>query len=374
LDGHEDVLREYAFSSLVVAQAAISAIERLSPSRIYMSHGTYVDWGPALHIALSRNIPVTAWMASYLKSRFFFRHIEDALRIDFHNLSETAWENCMNSPLTHIQQGRLDGFLQSRYLEKGSFDMKHLKDYNGDIDAIRSRYVLDDRPVWGIISHINWDAVSDYSPMAHECFDDWIVDTVNEIIKLPDIQWLIKIHPAEAWDNPESGVHRLIQARFPSLPPHVKVIPADDDISPLDFFNLIDGAVTVYGTSGLEIAIQGKPVILSGEAHYGRRGFTYDGLSPESYRELLRKVRSIKPLSGEQVELARKYAYCYFIQRQIPMSVVNDPTSEWWSFQFDRRHLLLPGRDPYMDFICDRIMDGRDFIMDDRLVALAEEM
>ena len=56
--------------------------------------------------------------------------------------------------------------------------------------------------------------------------------------------------------------------------------------NPFDFFQLVDGDVTVYGTSGLELALLGKPVILAGEAHYGGKGFTYDGLSQNSYKEL----------------------------------------------------------------------------------------
>jgi hypothetical protein len=43
------------------------------------------------------------------------------------------------------------------------------------------------------------------------------------------------------------------------------MIPAEEEISPLEFFQLLDGGVSVYGTAGLELALQGKPVVLSGE-------------------------------------------------------------------------------------------------------------
>jgi len=33
---------------------------------------------------------------------------------------------------------------------------------------------------------------------------------------------------------------------------------------------------------------------------------------------------------------------------------------------------LIQGNDPFVDFICDRLMDGEDFIMDRKLVALAD--
>lgn len=373
LTGHEEIVREYAFSGLVAAAASTSAFEEISPTRVFMSHGTYIDWGPALQIALSRKFPVTAWMASYLTARFYFRHVEDNVRIDFHNLSHSAWDDCKNIALSSPQESRLDKFLEYRYKRQIAFDMRTFKTANGDIDSLRKRFGLSSKkPVWGIISHINWDSVSDYSPMAYRSFDDWMLDTVREIINITDVQWLIKIHPAEAWDNPESGIQKLIQKNFPSLPPHVKLLSFDEDISPLDFFQLVDGGITVFGTAGLELVLHGKPVILAGEAHYGGKGFTYDGLTQDSYKQLLRTAAALNPLSDEQRLLARKYAYCYFIQRQIPLPVVKDPDSNWWNFQFKKRNLLQPGKDPFVDFICERIMDGKDFIMDEELVKLAE--
>ncbi|HEY3375030.1 MAG TPA: hypothetical protein VGK02_08225 [Candidatus Aquicultor sp.] len=373
LAGHELVVQEYGYSGLVAATAALSAIECIKPSQIFMSHGTYIDWGPALQEALAGNIPVIAWMASYLRARFYFCHVEDIARIDFHNLGENVWREQRSLSMTQFQDARLDKFLNDRYQKQISFDMKHFKEYKGEVDLLRRQYgLLDTKPIWGIMSHINWDAVADYAPMAYETFDEWILDTLNEVVEIPGVQWLIKIHPAEAWDSPENGVQQLIQKHFPTLPPHVRVINAEDEISPLDFFELIDGGITVYGTPGLELALQGKPVVLAGEAHYGGKGFTYDGLSPESYRRLLREAASLKPLSKEQQRLARNYAYCYFIQRQIPLAIVDDPESAWWQFQFSKSNLLLPKEDPFIDFICSRIIDGKDFVMDEELVKLSE--
>jgi hypothetical protein len=373
LNGHEAVVREYAYSALVAAEAAFGAFAALKPSRVYMSHGTYVDWGPALNVAHDRGIPVTAWMASYLKGRFYFRHIEDAAQVDFHNMSERAWQRALAVNLSDAQQARLQTFLDDRYRRHKSFDMKQLSSYSGDVERLRAKYAPQPgKPVWGIVAHINWDAARDYSPMLYGNFDEWILATLREISAIDGVQWLVKIHPAEAWDNPATGVERLIAKHFASLPAHVRIIPATEQISPLDFFELVDGGVTVYGTAGLELALHGRPVILAGDAHYGRKGFTHDAATAQEYCALLRRAASLGSLSAEQLRLARKYAYCYFIRRQIPLSVVQDPRSRWWRFQASKRELLLPGNDAFIDFICERIIDGEDFVMDDRLVERAE--
>lgn len=368
------IVSEYAYSGLICAAAAERAMNELKPSRIFMSHGTYVDWGPALHTALAKEIPVTAWMASYLPSCFYMRNVEDGVHLDFHNMSGKAWNQISSAKLSIGQTLCLEQYLQDRYKKDTSFDMKRFKSYTGRVDEARIRLGLNtSKPLWGIMAHINWDTVSDYSPMVYESFNQWMHDTLLVIKDLPEVQWIIKVHPAEAWDNPESGVEHLIKKNFPDLPSHIRVLAAEENISPLDFFNLVDGGITVYGTAGLELALHGKPVILAGDAHYGRKGFTYDTNSQEEYRSLLRNAAHLSPLDEAQRELVRKYAYCYFIQRQIPISVVKDPKSKWWSFQFDKKELLLEGRDPVIDFVCDKIMDGSDFIMNEQLLQLTEE-
>lgn len=369
LTGHEAIVREYAYSGLLSACAASRALDRFEPLRVVMSHGTYIDWGPALHTAFDRGVPVTGWKASYLSWHFYLRHVEDPRRIDFKKLSARTWGEVEAAELSTEQNARLDKFFDDRYQKQISFDMKRPKTYTHDVSEIREKYAPDTKPVWAILAHINWDSVSDYAPMAYPSFDDWMLDTIAQVIEVPEVQWLIKIHPVEAWDNPASGVQRLIERHFPSLPDHVRVIPAEEDISPTNLFQLIDGGVTVYGTGGLELALMGKPVILAGEAHYGGLGFTHEGQTPDTYRDLLRRAASLSPLTGNERSAVRKYAYSHFVQRQVPLEIVHDPRNAWWALQHEKRELLVPGNDPFVEFICDRLIDGHDFNMDESLVA-----
>jgi hypothetical protein len=251
--------------------------------------------------------------------------------------------------------------------------MKTVKTFRQDVTELRARYAPNDKPVWAVFAHINWDSVSDFAPMAYASFDDWMLDTLRHIVDIPDVQWLVKVHPVEAWDNPATGVQRLIERYFPELPDHVKVVPAEENISPANLYELIDGGVTVYGTAGLELALLGKPVIVAGEAHYGGKGFTHEGRTPDAYRELLKRASQIGPLLPEQRLDVRKYAYSHFIRRQIPLEIVHDPNSSWWAFQVDKCELLLPGKDPFIDFICEKLLDGRDFSMDEPLIAMSPQ-
>jgi len=368
----ERVLKQYAYSALITAESSRVAIGRLKPSRVIMSHGVYVDWGPALHTSLKHLIPVTTWKSSFLSARFYFQQVTGD-KLDFYRLSDSAWKERATTALTRDQEENLDSVLHTRYHTAVAFDVQALHRGMGETERFRAQYGLEkDKPVWGVMCHVIWDSVADYSPMAYASFDEWIVDTIEQVSKITDVQWLIKIHPVEASHDREVGVERLVEKRFSNLPSHVKIIPAAEPISPMEFFSLLDGGVTVYGTPGLELALAGKPVILAGEAHYGGKGFTEDGLDVASYRQLLSRASSIGPLSAKQTELARKYAYSVFIQRQVPLPVVRDRSRLWWNLQHDKREQLLPGADPFLDFICERVIDRDDFIMGDDLVELAE--
>ncbi|MBY0353724.1 hypothetical protein K2W90_05150 [Candidatus Babeliales bacterium] len=361
-----DVLLDYTYAGLLVAAASRAAIKQYQPKQLFMSHGTYVDWGPALHNALSQNIPVTAWMSSYMPYQFYFKQITSE-PIDFYSISTQAWQQRKSVPLIEVEKKRLDQFLSNRYKKQISFDMKSFGVYQDDIQVLKEHYKIDpNKPVWGIFCHINWDNVGDYVPMPYENFNEWIFDTIVQISSIEDVTWLIKIHPAEVWENPQSGLEQFINKNFPLLPKHIKIISMHDEISPLNFYQLIDGAVTVCGTAGLEILLMGKPVILVGQAHYGQKGFTYDSFNKKDYHDFLRRVVHMPLLTDYERNLACQYAYCFFLQRQIPFDIVEHSKNRY--FRFDQVDMLLPGNNDFIDFICDGIMAGRDFVMSDTLV------
>ena len=373
-DIDKNILREYAFSGLIVVSSASKAIKEICPEMVFMSHGIYVDWGPALQVAVGGGIPVTVWHSSYLNKRLYFRSVEESKRISLHIISNSAWNLLKKTELTCKQNNYLEKFFNDRYRENIRYDNKFISFNRLSLEQLdfRKKYDIDNhKAIWAVMAHLNWDAVTDYSPMLYDSFDEWILETIKEIIKISNVTWLIKIHPVEAYFSPESGIQNLINKHFPILPEHIKVVSATEEINSFDFFNLINGGITVYGTAGLELALAGKPVILAGEAHYGRKGFTYDSADRDSYKELLHKACFLGSLNKEQMILARKYAYCHFIQRQIPVPVI-DMSSEWYKFEFHKRYLLLPGKDPFIDFICNRIIDKNEFIMDDNLTDLSQ--
>ena len=69
------------------------------------------------------------------------------------------------------------------------------------------------------------------------------------------------------------------------------------------------------------MAMAGIPVVVAGQTHYKKRGFTYDPENWQSYFSYLDKILANPEnfrLSGTQVELAWRYAYLFFFEFPLP--------------------------------------------------------
>ncbi|MGB8707610.1 MAG: hypothetical protein WCD72_06670 [Dehalococcoidia bacterium] len=370
-EGHEDIVREYLYASLVNTEAAITAIACFKPDCLVMTHACYVDYGTAQSVATNAGIPVVVWAGAYLERHCYMNtKVPQSRNRSYQLLSAEAWRQRRELHLTRREDERLDSYLNARYTTDVAFDLK-LSSPPVAVDELRRKLdIPGNKPVWCIFAHVSWDDVFSYGAQA--AFDTaelWFIDTIRTIMALPDVTWLVKLHPAEIPSGTVYGVQSLIEEHFPELPHHVRLIPADSDINVYGLYPVLDGGVTMFGTAGLEMAVLGKPVILAGEAHYGRKGFTYDAPTQEEYRALLRRAAQLPKLSATQQALARQYAYSYFIQRQIPLRMLERGYGGWGPLDYQKLDLLLPGKDKALDMICEHILEGGDFIMDEDMVA-----
>ena len=85
-----------------------------------------------------------------------------------------------------------------------------------------------------------------------------------------------------------------------------------------------------------------------------------------AHEEVERCLEAAAAPTAEQVELARRYAFTFFFRCMIPFPTVETVEGRLTAVPSDREQ-LLPGRDPYLDFVCDRILDGEEFVLPDSL-------
>ena len=276
-------------------------------------------------------------------------------------MTDASWQQRSALPLTKREEEALDAFLDDFYRKRRTSPVSQSHEHHSRGELLRRLNITDNKPIWCILAHVSWGEAANFEKMIYADTVSWILDTLPIINEVREVTWLVKVHPAETWATVH-GIESIIRETFPEVEWGKRIIPAKSDISLQDLFPVLSGGVTISGTPGLELALQGIPVILAGQAHYGGKGFTYDASTREQYAELLHRASRLGLLSEEQRRLARRYAYSLFFQRRIPLNMASR-AYRFAPLDFRKLDLLLPGRDPAIDMICERIIDGGEFIL-----------
>lgn len=163
-----------------------------------------------------------------------------------------------------------------------------------------------------IYSHVMWDANMFYGKDLYEDFEDWFVETIRTACKNPHVNWIVKMHPANVWKNPEKTICReqeLIEENFDDLPDNIYLVRPDTDINTCSFFDITDYGITVRGTIGMELPCLGVPVLTAGTGRYSGQGFTIDSETIEQYENRLLHIHEIPSMNEETIRRARQYVY-----------------------------------------------------------------
>ena len=357
----EAVLRRY-FSAALLSALAVRRLLSTIPFRSACGiHGIYVPEGLICEVARSQNVRMVSWCDAYRRQSFIFSHYDTYHRT---MLSEPTnnWENMRWTP--EMESEILD-YLKSRWY--GTHDwIKYNQDWSEDVSSIAAGLGIDaTKPCIGLLTNVLWDAQVHYGENAFSNMLDWILQTIKYFANRPDLQLIVRVHPAEVRNVHKSRQRVVdeIKRGIPNLPKNVFVIPPD---SPMNTYAAMArcNAVIIYGTkTGVELASFGIPVIVAGEAWVRNKGMTIDVHSVPEYFEILSRLPLRERMSDTAIQRARKYAYHFFFRRMIPFPFVEETTGEArFKLKISGVEDLLPGRYPGLDVVCDGITKGDEFI------------
>jgi hypothetical protein len=216
-----------------------------------------------------------------------------------------------------------------------------------------------------MLTNVIWDAQLHYQANAFPSMLDWARKTIAYFAGRPELDLLIRVHPAEitgVMPSREPFVEAIARA-FPALPPNVHIIPPESRVSTYAAMERCN-AVLIFGTkTGVELAATGVPVVVAGEAWVRNKGITLDAESEQGYFDILDRLPLAGRLPPETVERARKYAYHFFFRRMIPLAFATQLLgSDGFRWQVDSLADLQPGASPGLDVICDGTLTGSPFV------------
>ncbi len=334
LDLSNPILRDRIIDGLADSMAYVEGAERmilrLSPSALVQVDRGYSPYGEIFDVCVNRSVPVYTWNAAHRDNTLMLKRYHPANR-DAHpsSLSPESWAQLLDAPWGELERGLLNRELTESYNngewygEVGTQFGKRVYSRN-DITA---RLGLDlDKKTAVVFAHIFWDATFFWGEDLFRDYEEWFIETVRAACANDRLNWLIKVHPANLVKDVRDGVSGspsevlALRDRIGHLPAHVKVIPADTDITTLSLFEITDYCLTVRGTVGMEAALLGKTVLTAGTGRYDRHGFTIDFDSRDDYLSCLAVLEELGPPTPQMRELAERYSYGVFMCRPVRLS------------------------------------------------------
>ena len=227
--GAEPVLRRYLESALLTASASRRLMRAVGFSSAVFTHGIYVPWGIVGEVARREGVPVSTWNVAYRKRRFIFSHNDTY----HHTLMTEPSEQWDRRELSSAQDRDLANYLASR--REGLFDwIVFHRARREDPQKIAGRIGLDpSKPIIGLLTNVTWDAQLHYPANAFPNIVEWLVQTCQYFGTRPDLQLLIRVHPAEISGFPPSRQPILaeVRKRIPDLASNIIVVPPESDMS-----------------------------------------------------------------------------------------------------------------------------------------------
>lgn len=361
-DRGEEVVRRYLEAAYLTARAVEHLLDRHSYRAAVFHHGIYVPQGIIGDVARARRLPVVNWNIAYRSRRFVFSH-GDTYHKTMMDEPTGHWE-CL--ALSDEQDARLQRYLDSR--DDGADDWVSFNRAPAPASGAGTGAVIGldpSKPVIGLLTNVMWDAQLHYPANVFPDMLTWCLETIRYFGGRPDLQLLIRVHPAEL-----TGLYRSrqflvdeIDRAFPRLPPNVFVVGPENRASTYELMRGCNSAL-IYGTkTGVELAAVGLPVIVAGEAWIRNKGLTFDARDRQDYIRLLGELPRSDRLDAATVTRARRYAYHFFFRRMIPLEFMT-PAGSTALYRSEVTDLaqLDRGRSAGLDVICDGILHGTPFV------------
>lgn len=240
----------------------------------------------------------------------------------------TAWNRLEHYSLTEKEETMVDSYLGERELQTGDVFKFNTEKRSGDLDEIRRTLgIKPGAKVITVFTNLIWDAANVSRDVAFSSPVECIVQTIKRFQDTDDIHILIRPHPAEKIIGTRERYGQLVIKEFDgNLPENVSIAEPELSINSFTILDISSVGVVHTSTVGLEMAIEGKPVILISETHYRGKGFTLDATSPDHYFSLLSNALNESEIDKTRVSLARKYFYLMMFeyQHKFPMEFTSN--------------------------------------------------
>ena len=302
-------------------QAAMALYDWLAASQpdvLILPNGTILEMGVAYQIARMLGIRTVTFEFADQRERIWLAQDDEIMS---HHTDE-LWQGLGGQALPEAARKAVGDLTFARKSAKlwGDFARQWQQTPARGGSEVRLALGLDDRPVALLATNVLGDSLTLGRQRISGTMAEMIVGTIRWFLGHPEAQLVIRVHPGELKTHGTSMVE-VIEKNFPELPEHIHIVLPGDKTNTYDLVETTDFGIVYTTTVGLEMAMTGLPVVVTGKTHYAGKGFTFDPANWQEYETLLSKLvadPAAMRLSQKQVEQAWLYAYLFFFEFSLP--------------------------------------------------------
>ena len=317
-DRESELYRLRVQKNRFAALAGLTLLRNETPDAVLIPNGLVTELGVVYRVARHLNLPTVTYEFNDQREQIWLSQNDIVMRQN----TDALWRARSEQALTNEQRDKIEAFEEARQSArkygKGTRLWQDIASVGGE--TIRRELGLDTRPVVLLATNVLGDSLTLGRHVFASNMAEWITRTIQYFARRPDVQFVLRIHPGERLMKGPS-ILNVVQAALPEKPEHVHVIGPMEKINTYDLMEITDLGLAYTTTTGMEMCMNGIPVVVAGDTHYRGRGFTFDPNTWEEYFALLERFLADFPsqrLSKKQVETAWNYAYRFFFEFSFP--------------------------------------------------------
>jgi len=301
------------------ARATQHLLQRGAYDAVVVPNASILEFGAVYHAARRLGVRVVSYEFGEQRQRVWLAQDTEVMRLDISPL----WEVRGHDALTQEEEEAIRSLYGARRGARlwAHFGRQWQVGESHGAQAARAQLGIDpQRPMVLLCTNVVGDSMSLGREVYTDGMADWLMLTARHFAERPDAQLVVRVHPGESYGTGHPSVEIVRQA-VPSLPGHVIVVPPESPINTYDLIELAHLGLVYTSTSGIEMVMNGVPVIVSGATHYRGKGFAHE---PTSQAEYLRTLDELlcqplgRRLDQATIKKAWRYAHRFFFEFPFP--------------------------------------------------------
>lgn len=363
---HERLGRTHLKNLMIIRRVYQRMLDETRPDRVVGNDSYYGMWAILQKLCERKGIPFYSHWTGAKQDSWCYAYNDAAMNLDF----SKAWVNYSRLPLDARRRRKAQEWLDGRLVGKNLIlDTASLSAYKSD--KFDESSIDSAKPIALLTSNLIWDMAALNKNIVFTGMMEWIAETIEWFGEHPQYQLIIKPHPAElhpSLPETEDRVEVALKQRGVILPENVFLFSPKVNLTVYQLFPMVNVGIVFTTTAGIEMAANGIPVITVAKSPYRGYGFTIDPVEKDEYFTALKKtLQQTEPINKDKlVELAMKFILFYHHHYYTRIDFMNYKFGETPIIKVKNIEDLFPGKNTYLDYIVDSIIQGLPIISDNR--------